>query len=102
MTVHQFPTGRVTLWPTMATVFPTADEGLPRAIDERDREMWDHDAIEVQDDILDQWLALPVRVGVHYGEPTIEVGRYSLTPDAARVLAALLTKFAGPFREVKA
>lgn len=95
-----FPAERTGHYPTLTTGFPAADAGIVRGIDPRDRTVYDLDAVEVTDDETDEFVALPIRVGAHYGEPCIEVGKYSMGLDDARRLAAIVGKFAAGFREV--
>lgn len=82
------------------TVFPLADEGIVRDIDPRDRDMWDADLIEPVDDETGEFVALPIRVGLRYTGPAIEIGKYGLTLDDAKALARILDRFIGNFREV--
>lgn len=89
-----------TRFPTITTSFPIVDDGISRHIAPTDRTVYDFDAVELHDDATDRFMALPVRVGTHYGAPTIELGRYSMGLDDARILAALLTKFTNRFEEV--
>lgn len=72
----------------------------PNAFDPGDRVVWDADTVDAKDDASDEFVTLPVRVGAHYGEPTIELGRYSLALDDAVKLATLLRVFTSKFTPV--
>lgn len=102
MTIYEFPPLIGNAGPQIEATFPLADKEIHREIDPRDRVVFDGTSIEVTDDETDQFVALPVRVGVHFGEPTIEVGKYSMPLAEARQLAGSISRFAGQFRAVSA
>lgn len=69
---------------------------------ENHRVIVDAEVIEPQDDALDQFVTMPLRIVIDSMGPRLEVGRYSFDPDDAARLAVFAARFARQFREVPA